>query len=121
MQVNHSVTDYLTHAKIRNQTLNQIDSYRIGWIVLLPNGTPGLILKKAVRIKDGLKPGMVLDVPAQNIGPIPEAKEIRFFIAEATWQAGGWKQDLGEIEVEMIPRKSHPSTDAFDPGDSAGI
>src|SRR5436305_13011678 len=66
LQVNHSVTDYLTHAKIRNQTLNRIDSYRIGWIVLFPNGTPGLTLKKAVRIKDSLKPGEVLNLPAQN-------------------------------------------------------
>lgn len=118
LQVSHTSSDYLSGAKIRSQTLNQIESYRIGWVILFPTGKTKLDVGKTICIKDGLKPGEVDTVPAQKISPIPEAAEIRFFVAETTWQGGGWKQDLKEMESSTTPEKhTSPSRVVTDPGD----
>lgn len=118
LQVSHTSSDYLSGAKIRSQTLNQIESYRVGWVILFPTGKMKLDVGKTILIKNGLKPGEVDTLPAQKISPIPEAAEVRFFIAETTWQGGGWKQDLKEMESSTTPEKhTSPSRVVTDPGD----
>src|SRR5205085_3603760 len=71
LQLTHSSTDLASHAKIRNQTMNRIQSYRMGWIALFHNASPKITLGKIVNIGGGLRPGEVAEMPAQKIAAIP--------------------------------------------------
>src|SRR5438132_2784797 len=66
LQVSHTTSDYLTQAKIRNQTLKNVESYRVGWVMRFSTGKAKVGVGKVIRIKDALKPGEVVNVPAQR-------------------------------------------------------
>jgi hypothetical protein len=122
LQLTHTSTDLASHAKLRNQTLNRIESYRIGWIAIFTSAPPTIALGKIVNIPSGLKPGEVAEMPAQKVANIPGAAEVRFFVAETTWQGGGWKANLKEIEADDSDNKKqkHPERPSSNPGDSPG-
>ena len=118
LQLTHSSTDLASHAKVRNQTMNRIQSYRMGWIALFHNASSKITLGKIVNIGGGLRPGEVTEMPAQKIAVIPGATEVRFFVAEASWQGGFWKANLKEIEADALDNnRRKPRGTMSDPGE----
>src|SRR5689334_19196068 len=69
LSVSQSVTDYVNGSKIRNQTLKEIDTFRIGWVAIFASGAPKVSVGKVLH-SEKLKPGEVAIVPAQKIAPL---------------------------------------------------
>lgn len=99
----HTNTDFLQAAKLKNTGDKTITGYRIGWVVLYPSGKSKVGLGLAVDVPEGIKPGEVASVPAQQVS-VAYAKEgatsVVFFVTEVHFTSGSvWKPDTEVFEA----------------------
>lgn len=104
VQMTHTVSDFLQAAILKNVSDHPIVGYRIGWVAVYPSGRTKIGLGLPVDVPEGIKPGNVVTVPAQQVSPAfarEGAIDVVFFVAEVRSMGGPvWKPTMEKVERE---------------------
>jgi hypothetical protein len=91
---------------LKNIGNTMLSRYRIGWVVVYPDGEDEIGFGSTDYMPFGVEPGQTVSVPPQVALPQrnvrPEDFAIGFFIAEVHTQTGTvWKASLRDIEEQV--------------------
>ena len=104
VETNHTRSDFLHAAKLKNVSDHSITAYRIGWVAVYPSGRNKVGLGLPVDVPEGIKPGEVVAVPAQQVSPDfarEGASALVFFITDVHSAKGPtWSPILDKVEQE---------------------
>ena len=92
--------------RLKNIGNTMLSRYRIGWVVVYPDGEDEIGFGSTDYMPFGVEPGQTVSVPPQVALPQrnvrPEDFAIGFFIAEVHTQTGTvWKASLRDIEEQV--------------------
>jgi hypothetical protein len=102
----HGPTDFLESAKLKNVSDHSITGFRIGWVVVYPSGKSKVGLGSRVDVPEGITPGTVVDVPAQQVSPNfaqEGASAIVFFVTDIrSRDVPVWKPEIESVEKLVL-------------------
>ena len=104
IEITSTMTDFLQSAKLKNTSDKIITGYRIGWVVPYPSGKGKLALGLPVDVPEGIRPGEIVHVSAQEVS-VRYAKEgatsVVFFVTDVRFSSGAaWEPGTAVFETK---------------------